>query len=98
MKITRIKTNGYRGAPSGGEYLPPGEYEVGDALDVANRMVTPKLARYLVDTEQATVVDAEDDAPEPPTGEVVTKQVNVADGKVQQRRVTRRRSKRTSTK
>lgn len=59
MAIKRIGTNGYRGAPSGGQYIQPGEYEVGGKAG----QIKPALAEYMLSIDLAWVV--EETAPEP---------------------------------
>ena len=50
-----IEHTGYRGPLTHGQYLPPGTYSVGDHLDIGHQMVPDELARYLLETGQATV-------------------------------------------
>ncbi len=52
MPIVSIHITGYRGPKTDNQFLPAGEYAVGDRLDVAARIVPDELARYLVETEQ----------------------------------------------
>jgi len=96
MAVKKISTRGYRGARTGGRYLPAGEYSVGDRLDIARRVVPEALARYMVSIGLAVGLadfDAEPDA----AGEIATKVVGVEDGRVKpQRRTAKRgRGKRT---
>jgi len=92
MAVKKIYTDGYRGALTGGSYLPPGEYTIGAALDIAARVVPEELARYMVSIGKAVGrADFED------ADEVATKVVNVVDGAIeaQPRSVKRTRGKRT---
>ncbi len=67
--ITRVGTNGYRGGPSGGRYIEPGEYAVGQGADQLPR----KLAEYMVSIGLAWVVESEPDEPAKPAPRKSTK-------------------------
>ena len=65
MAVEKIYTAGYRGPLTAFHYLPPGEYRVGDKLDVGKRVVTEELARYMVSIGMAVGradFDSDDDA------------------------------------
>ena len=53
--IAEIKHQGYRGPLTNNLFLPAGTYTVGNELNIALRIVPDDLARYLVETGQATV-------------------------------------------
>ena len=92
MAVKKISTRGYRGKLTGGRYLSPGEYVIGDRLDIAQRMVTEELARYMVSIGMAVGLadfDAEPDA----VDEIATKVVGVEDGKVKPQRRTAKRGR-----
>lgn len=54
--MKRIGTNGYRGPLTGNAYLPPGEYTVGDTLDIGAGLVSAELAAYMVGIDLAWVL------------------------------------------
>ncbi len=64
MPIAEIEHQGYRSPATDHRYLPPGRYTVGNHLDVAACIVPDELARYLVETGQATVTQEKPDIAE----------------------------------
>lgn len=62
-QITRIVTDGYRGPGTHNVYLEPDEYAIGEALDLAGRVVPRELATYLVAIGKAIPTAFAADAP-----------------------------------
>lgn len=58
IQLRAIQTDGYRGAPSGNEYIPPGEYLVAESQDLPAGVLARALAQYMVAIGKAIVVDA----------------------------------------
>lgn len=71
QRLKTIKTNGYRGKLTGGQYLPPGEYTVGDETQIDKSMVTFELAAHMVFIKMATALAFEPD-PDPMPVETTT--------------------------
>lgn len=67
-KIVRIKTDGYRGLPSGNVYIEPGEYTLAGATDLGAHELARDLGEYIVSIGKATVVEVapEDETPAAP--------------------------------
>lgn len=55
MAMAEIEHTGYRGPLTNNLFLPAGKYTVGNELNIPLRIVPDELARYLVDTGQATM-------------------------------------------
>ena len=62
-EIRSIGTNGYSGPKTQRQYMPPGEYQVGDRLDVVVGIVPRNLAVYLVGIDLAWVIDQANQPP-----------------------------------
>ena len=52
-QMSRIVTDGYRGPGTHNVYLEPGEYAIGEALDLVAHVVPRELADYLVSIDKA---------------------------------------------
>ena len=55
MAMAEIEHRGYRGPLTNNLFLPAGKYTVGNELNIPLRIVPDELARYLIDTGQATM-------------------------------------------
>lgn len=64
--IIRIATDGYRGPLSTFQFIPPGEYTVGERLNIAERQLPAELALHMVKIEKARLLQYEE-TPEPET-------------------------------
>jgi len=52
-QMMRIVTDGYRGPGTHNVYVEPGEYAIGEALDLVAHVVPRELADYLVSIDKA---------------------------------------------
>jgi hypothetical protein len=62
-QTSRIVTDGYRGPGTHNVYLEPGEYAIGEALDLVAHVVPRELADYLVSIDKAIPTAFVEDAP-----------------------------------